>query len=130
EEIMVSGHQYPPSPQSVTLESLAQEVKDLIEAGAKEVKQFDIKFRDDLEGLIFSRGNEMYFANGTQLMKSTDGGYTKKLLKDFAPLKPLMAWKSPVDNSKKYTLVFVGIDNKADTLTDLYRSENDVTFES
>lgn len=128
--VKVGGHHFPPSPQSVTLESLAQEVKDLIEKGAKEENQFDIKFRDDLEGLLFARGNEMYFADGTKLMKSTNNGTTKQMIKDFTPLKPIMVWKSPVDITKKYTLVFVGADNKADTLKNLYRSEDDITFES
>lgn len=130
----VYEHKYPPLDNSVGLAALKTEVLDRINEGGSGdgvvTPQLNYTWRDDLEGLLFSRGNEMYFVQDyTKLMKSTDGGATKTLLQDFTPNRPVMVWKHTTDITKDYTLVFVGPDNKAASTKDLYRSDdNDATF--
>ena len=130
----VYEHKFPPLDNSVGLSALKTEVLDRINEGGSgdnvATPQLNYTWRDDLEGLLFSRGDEMYFVQDyTKLMKSTDGGATKTLLQDFAPNRPVMVWKHTTDITKDYTLVFVGPDNKATSTKDLYRSDdNDATF--
>lgn len=130
----VYEHKFPPLNNSVGLEALKSEVLDLINSGgsgeAPYAPKMNYTWRDDLEGLLFSRGDEMYFVQDhTKLLKSTDGGKTKTLLRDFTPNRPVMVWKHTTDITKDYTLVFVGPDNKATSTKDLFRSDdNDSTF--
>lgn len=103
-------------------------VNKVLPVSFKKSSLLDYAWRTDLDGLLFVRHNEMYFANGTKLMKSANGGTTRTEVKDFAPNVPTMVWKHTTDFEKKYTLVFAGSGNGADVLNTLYRSPDDVTF--